>query len=164
MHHNLDIHPIPEGVLYINEMDFLEPNYYELKEQIKKAASGKTIAQGGILPDDNVRIYVPMDLNADKIMWRLYRIYMALDDPDYHNETEFSTAVGIIVAQLEIYDQVWVARDAAHAVQKSEGGVYHSQKGIELAKKIIEYLEENEGCAECFPYEIIDKLKDEFIF
>ena len=22
MHHNLDIHPIPEGVLYINEMDF----------------------------------------------------------------------------------------------------------------------------------------------
>ena len=139
MHHNLDIHPIPEEVLYINEMDFLEPNYYELKEQIKKAASGKTIAQGGILPDDNVRIYVPM-------------------------ETEFSTAVGIIVAQLEIYDQVWVARDAAHTVQKSEGGVYHSQKGIELAKKIIEYLEENEGCAECFPYEIIDKLKDEFIF
>ena len=41
MHHNLDIHPIPEGVLYINEMDFLEPNYYELKEQNKKAASGK---------------------------------------------------------------------------------------------------------------------------
>lgn len=37
----------------------------------------------------------------------------ALDDPDYHNETEFSTAVGIIVAQLEIYDQVWVVRDAA---------------------------------------------------
>lgn len=99
-------------------MDFLEPNYYELKEQNKKAASGKTIAQGGILPDDNVRIYVPMDLNADKIMWRLYRIYMALDDPDYHNELEFSTAVGIIVSQLEIYDQVWVVRDAAHAVQK----------------------------------------------
>lgn len=109
MHHNLDIHPIPEEVLYINEMDFLEPNYYELKEQIKKAASGKTIAQGGILPDDNVRIYVPMDLNADKIMWRLYRIYMALDDPAYRNET-------------------------------------------------------NEGCAECFPYEIIDELEDEFIF
>ena len=54
-----------------------------------------------------------MDLNADKIMWRLYRIYMALDDPDYPNETEFSTSVGIIVAQLEIYDQVWVVRDAA---------------------------------------------------
>ena len=36
MHHNLDIHPIPEKVLYINEMDFLEPNYYELKEQKKQ--------------------------------------------------------------------------------------------------------------------------------
>ena len=43
-----------------------------------------------------------MDLNVDKIMWRLYRIYMALDDPNYHNELEFSTAVGIIVSQLEI--------------------------------------------------------------
>lgn len=89
---------------------------------------------------------------------------MALGDPDYRNETEFSTAVGIIVAQLEIYDQVWVARDVSQVIQKSEGGVYHSQKGIELAKKIIEYLEENEGCAEYFPYETIDKLKDEFIF
>ena len=59
---------------------------------------------------------------------------------------------------------LWAARDAVHAVQKSEGGVYGSQKGIELAKKIIEYLKENEGCAECFPYEIIDKLEDEFIF
>ena len=49
-------------------MNFLEPNYYQLKEQIKKATSGKTIDQGGILPDDNVRIYVPIDLNADKIM------------------------------------------------------------------------------------------------
>ena len=34
-------------------------------KRTKKAASGKTIAQGGILPDDNVRIYVLMDLNAD---------------------------------------------------------------------------------------------------
>lgn len=159
----LDIHPIPEKVLYIN-MRWIFGTKLLWVKRTKKAASGKTIAQGGILPDDNVRIYVLMDLNADKIMWRLYRIYMVLDDPDYHNETEFSTAVGIIVTQLEIYDQVWVARDAAHAVQKSEGGVYHSQKGIELAKKIIEYLEENEGCAECFPYETIDKLKDEFIF
>ena len=54
-----------------------------------------------------------MDLNADKIMWRLYRIYMALDDPDYHNDTEFSTAVGIIVAQHEIKEQVWFVRYAA---------------------------------------------------
>ena len=105
-----------------------------------------------------------MDLNADKIMWRLYRIYMILDYPDDGNELEFSTAVGTIISELEIYDQVWVTRDVAHAVQKNEGGIYHSQKGIELAKKIIEYLEENEGCAECFPYETIDKLKDEFIF
>ena len=43
MQHNLDIHPIPEKVLYINEMDFLEPNYYELKEQIKKQLQEKQL-------------------------------------------------------------------------------------------------------------------------
>ena len=30
MHHNLDIHPIPEKVLYINEMDFLEPIWNQI--------------------------------------------------------------------------------------------------------------------------------------
>ena len=29
----------------------------QLQEQIKKESSGKTIVQGGALPDDNVRIY-----------------------------------------------------------------------------------------------------------
>ena len=29
----------------------------------------------------------------------------------------------------------WVGRDAAHAVQKNEGGVYHSQKGMEALER-----------------------------
>ena len=33
------------------------------------------------------------------------------------------TAVGIIVTQLEIYDQVWVARECGSRCSKSEGGV-----------------------------------------
>lgn len=38
----------------------------------------------------------------------------------------------------------------------------HSKKGIELAGKIIKVLLEDEGYAECFPYEIVDELKVEF--
>ena len=28
----------------------------------------------------------------------------------------------------------------------------HRMKGIKLAKRVVEYLEGNEGVAECFPY------------
>lgn len=38
----------------------------------------------------------------------------------------------------------------------------YSKKGIELAKKIINILLEDEGCAESFPYDIVDRLKTEF--
>ena len=33
------------------------------------------------------------------------------------------------------------------------------KKGIELADKIISVLLEDEGCAERFPYDIVDELK-----
>ena len=38
----------------------------------------------------------------------------------------------------------------------------HSPKGIQLAKEIILILMEDEGCAESFPYNIIDELQAEF--
>ena len=37
-----------------------------------------------------------------------------------------------------------------------------AKKGIELADKIIGVLLEDEGCAECFPYDVVDELKKEF--
>ena len=33
---------------------------------------------------------------------------------------------------------------------------------IELAGKIVKYLEENEGTAECFPYDEVEKLREMF--
>ena len=60
MHHDLDIHPIPEKVLYINDLTITDTaSYYETRKQCQKVLTGKTRANGGILPDDNVRIYVP---------------------------------------------------------------------------------------------------------
>lgn len=43
------------------------------EDEMEKAVTGKKKYEGGILPDDNVRIYVPMDLNADGIMRQLYQ-------------------------------------------------------------------------------------------
>lgn len=122
----------------------------------------KFTTEGGILPDDNVRIYVPMDLNADGIMWQLYDLYCSLGYPTESNEAAYYSGVRKIITQLEIYDQVWVARKVEESVQKENGGVRHSRKGIELAEKIINYLEEKEGTAECFPYDEIEELREVF--
>lgn len=47
-------------------------------------------------------------------------------------------------------------------MQKEDGGVRHSNQGIELAKQIVKYLEEIEGTAECFPYDEIEELREVF--
>ncbi|MDD6404248.1 MAG: hypothetical protein PUG00_00410 [Clostridiales bacterium] len=135
---------------------------YETEDEMEKAVTGKKKSEGGILPDDNVRIYVPMDLNADGIMRQLYALYGALGEPTESNESVYYSGVRKIITQLEIYDQVWVARKVEESVQKENGGVRHSRKGIELAGEIINYLEENEGASECFPYDEVEELRDAF--
>ena len=155
------IHPIPEKVIYISDLSIADGACcYETEQQHQKALTGKVHTDGGILPDDNVRIYVPLDLNSDQILNRIQQIYRVMGSPDDMNEMEFSYAVGKIISQLEIYDQIWVARDLRNAVKVKEH--LHSKKGIELAKKIINILLEDEGCVESFPYDIVDRLKTEF--
>ena len=134
MYHKLDIHFIPADVLYVNELSLAGKVPYETKDTMEKAITGKIKSKGGILPDDNARIYVPMDLNADSK----------------------------VISQLEIYDQVWAARKAGETVQKEGGGVRHSRQGIELAKQIVKYLEDIEGDAECFPYDEVEELREAF--
>ena len=162
MHHNLDIYPIPKEVLYVNELSLAGKVPYETKDTMEKAITGKKAAEGGILPDDNVRIYVPMDLNADIIMWRLYSLHGSLGYPTEKNESAYSSGVSKVISQLEIYDQVWAARKVGKTVQKEDGSVRHSQQGIELAKQIVKYLEDIEGDAECFPYDEVEKLREAF--
>lgn len=51
MHHDLDIHPIPEKVLYINELGIADTAcYYDTEEQHQKALTGRIRTNGGILP------------------------------------------------------------------------------------------------------------------
>ena len=162
MKHKLDIKPIPEDVLYVNELNLADSVQYEMKIDMEKALTGKCKKEGGILPNDNVRIYVPIDLNADAIMYRLHLLFVTMDYPTEDNESAYCFAVGRIISQLEIYDQVCVTRNFEESVQKELGGVRHSREGIELARRIAEYLEENDGTAECFPWDEIEELRKEF--
>lgn len=158
MRHMLDIKPIPDDVIYINELDFLMPNVYCSPKEI----TGLMKKEGGILPDDNVRIYVPLDLNADSILTQLKQLYEELGNPTESNEYTYTTRVERIIKELEIYDQVMTARDLSNAVQQEPGGAYHSKKGIALAKRMVAILEADPGTAECYPFDQIEQLKEEF--
>ena len=68
MHHKLDICPIPESVLYVNDLTIAADVPYQTGSELDKALTGKRTSEGGILPDDNVRVYIPLDLNVDNIM------------------------------------------------------------------------------------------------
>lgn len=125
MHHKLDIHPIPEEMLYVNAPSLAVKAPYETEDEMEKAVTGKKKSEGGILPDDNVRIYVPMDLNADDIMRQLYALYGALGEPAESNESVYYSGVRKIITQLEIYDQVWVERKVEESVQKIRKGAYN---------------------------------------
>lgn len=162
MHHNLDIYPIPKDVLYVNELSLAGKVPYEIKDDTAKAITGKKKSEGGILSDDNVRIYVPMDLNADIIMWQLYSLHGSLGYPTEKKECAYSSGVRKVISQLEIYDQVWAARKLEDAVQKEDGGVRHSRQGIKLGKQIVKYLEDIEGDAECIPYDKVEELREAF--
>lgn len=107
--------------------------------------------------EDNVRVYVPLDLNREAFLRRLERIIARYGEANEENETNFEQDVDAIISQVEIYDQVWFVRK-----MPSEG--YHSFKAIELVKEIIARLESiPDGCAESFPFNTINRLKKEFL-
>lgn len=161
MHHKLDNHPISSHAIYVNDLRFANDVPYESEAELEKAITGKIKTEGGIIPDDNVRIYVPMDLNADAIMHQLYMLYDALGPVDEGNEFHYSSGLARIILQLEVYDQAWIARETGKDNQ-AFSAIGHSLRGIMLAKQLVKYLKANEGVAECFPYEEIEELKEKF--
>lgn len=143
-HHSLDIKTIPEKVLYINETELADLTVLNEYPQNKDASAS-----------DNIRVYVPLDLNHDAIIRRLRDIYFRYGDPTEANEFSFRMEVERIIAHLEIYDQVWYVR-------QGNSGNGHSKYATELVQEIIGILEENEGCAELFPYETIEQLRADY--
>lgn len=113
------------------------------------------IEQKETLPNDNVRIYIPVDINHDYLIQRLESVISIFGDLEEANETAFSIEVEDIIDQLEIYDKYWKSQDG-----NNETG--HSAKGLAVAREILSMLEELDGTAECFPYDTINMLKNEW--
>ncbi|MGO5209199.1 hypothetical protein ACTQ41_06290 [Bacillota bacterium LCP21S3_D8] len=147
-HHRMDPYPMLQDKtpLYINEPWLIDKSLLEYPQHREPEEQ-----------PDNVRIYIPMDLNQEAILRRLDRVIAQYGEATEENEMEFGIDVGMIISQVEIYDQVWFIR---HMPKEGK----HSQEGIAVVREIITRLEEvPDGCAECFPFETIDELKQEYL-
>lgn len=100
-HHQLDPYPIPKekAPLYINEPWLSD-----------KSLLGYPGNKEPDLNDDNVRIYIPLDLNREAILRRLDMVIYHYGEANEGNEVEFGIDVDMLIAQIEIYDQVWYVR------------------------------------------------------
>lgn len=159
-HHDIDSWPIPKDKtpLYINEPRLIDESLrsIELNMDIDPA-------------EDNIRVYVPLDINRNAIIRRLNHIIYRYGEANEDNEMEFSIDMDMIISQLEIYDQLWFVREGASKNTTDDYEVpheerNHSDRGISLAKEIIEILEDiPDGCAEVFPFDTIDELSREYL-
>lgn len=153
MHHDLDIHPVPcdKEPLFVNE-PWLADNscYLEITKELENFKRQPNPAK------DNIRIYVPMDLNREAILHRLNVIISQYGAASERNEMAYSFAVSMLLEQVEIYDQIWFVR---HMPKQGK----HSAEAAELVRDIIERLENIEDdCANFFPFEEIRALKTEY--
>ncbi len=109
------------------------------------------------MPEDNVRIYVPLDLNKAAILHRLDRIINQYGEASEANEMEFGADVGLIISQIEIYDQIWYER---HRPDKGK----HSAEAVDLVKEVLDRLNcITDACSEIFPFDIIEELREEYL-
>ena len=148
-HHSLDPYPIPKEKtpLFINEPWLVDRTRFDFAYGIKEPQDQK----------DNIRVYVPLDLNKETILQRLDMLIMRYGEANERNESDFSIDVDMLISQVEIYDQIWYVR---HMPEHGE----HSREAIELVKEFVQRLEEiPDGCAEMFPFETIDQLKEEYL-
>ena len=141
--HKLDINPMPKDKepLFINDPELAGELYQDLNE----------------CAEDNIRIYVPIDINRFSIIRRLNATINRYGEANEENEMLFSADVEKIKSLIEIYDQVWYVR---HMPKTGK----HSKEAIELIKEFIACLEDiSDGCAEFFPFDLIDELKEEYL-
>ena len=146
-HPQLDVYPVPreKSPVFINQPWLLDETLYE--SPLTKEPEPYS---------DNVRIYLPMDLNREAILRRLDSVISRYGEASADNEMHFSIDVDQLVSQIEIYDRVWFIR------HYSLDGK-HSAEGKELVKEFMRRLEDIPvRDSECFPHETIEALESEY--
>ena len=106
--------------------------------------------------EDNVRVYVPMDLSKEAFLRRIDKIINRYGEANEANEFDFSFEIEQVIAEIEIYDRIWYLR---HMPEEGD----HSSEGKSVISEVIAKLEEiPDGCTETFPFELIAELRSEW--
>lgn len=145
----LDPYPIPkeESPLFINESWLVDAS-------IDVESSSVTQPE---TENDNRRVYIPLDLNKKAILRRLDEIIRRYGVANERNEMDFSLDVRRLLYQVDIYDHIWFVRHMP-------GNGKHSHEGTSLIQDFVKRLEEiPDECAECFPFEMIEELRNEYL-
>ena len=145
----LDPYPIPkeESPLFINV-----PWLVDASIDVECSSSTQPEAE-----NDNRRVYIPIDLNKKAILRRLDEIIRRYGSANERNELDFSLDVRRLLYQVDIYDRIWFVR---HMPENKK----YSYEGISLIQEFVKRLEEiPDECAECFPFEMIEELKNEYL-
>ena len=149
IHHILDVYPEPreKAARFINESWLID-------HTIDIVPDKRTPPED---EPDNIRIYVPLDLNRCAILRRLDDIIARYNgEATEVNEMSFWLDVERLFMQVEVYDQYWYV---SHIPKDHK----HSAEATELVKEFITRLEDiQEIDSEMFPCSMIEKLKEEF--
>ena len=107
--------------------------------------------------DDNIRVYIPLDINLDAILRRVDQIINHFGPASENNEMEYESYFGSLLSQVDLYDEYWSA-------QHRSGVDKHSPETITLVKDIVRKLEDvPDECAESFPACLINELKGKYL-
>ena len=153
--HKLDIYPVPKDCtpMFINEPWLTDPSYDWLDAWGNEPED----------EEDNIRVYIPMDLNAEAILRRIRFMTDHYGEANEENESDFSSDMRRVLSQIEIYDKVWFVREGEYPVDEQGRITGHSHKARALVDQVIKELKNiPDGCAELFPFELIDELKEEY--
>ena len=181
-HHDLDIKPVPEQVLYINEPDITgdfcgggnTDQRYDGRAVLMKY-DGDTASRYAYEFTDQVRVYVPLNLSKQHILAYFKAVMNHFGHADEKNEMMFSSAIDQVITRLEIYDQIWFTRELSESSTSNlidpdineDSPPHHSCHASEIARLIVDELAQlaKNGCvAQHFPYETIDMLCYEYGF
>ncbi|SKA64279.1 hypothetical protein SAMN02745213_01512 [Succinivibrio dextrinosolvens DSM 3072] len=117
--------------------------------------------------DDGFFISSKVKINPESILARLDSIIRHYGEATEENEFEFSSDVSELVSQIEIYDQAIINKYKASEPRELSsylGKNDHSKDAIGLVEEFVDVLQDiPDGCAELFPFDMIDELTEEFL-
>ncbi len=148
-HHQIDVIPVPEKVIFVNEPWLIDDT---ILDSIKSTAKPEELIDKA---EDNVRVYLPLDINSSAVLRRLRAVIQKYGGSNETNESSFQSDVSQLVSQVEIYDQIHYVRERMDRK--------HSEAGRSLMKEFVAELKEiPDGCSEIFPFDMIDELEKEY--